>query len=214
MSQPNNGAAGDDAALAGEIGAAGGLTSKSPFDNFDVDFDNIRSRRDRARQKKAEKEAAKAAAAEADAQALMANVDAEASTGDFESSVPSAVRRPTSLATRARTTGSEPAQQSTTITSFFGFANRNQQQNEEGFEDRIREPQYVEIGPRKVAIWPYDDYHLIQKVYYQRLEDKKANAGDDEDEAKAADARETAVPDTSSIPIFQRPTDPPGTSRQ
>ena len=212
-SNNNNIPAGEDAALAGEIGAAGGLTSKSPFD-FDVDFDQVQRRRERARRAKAEREAEKAAAE----QALLSAVDDGDNDGDkamgaASAAVPSAVnKRPASIASRAKTTGSDMQGTSgtTTITSFFGFANRNNQSAaEDGMEERMREPQYVEIGPRKVAIWPYDDYHLIQKAYYERLGDNKVAESDEDDEDNAA-SREAAaaMPDTNSIPIFQRPADP------
>lgn len=210
MSQPNhrrNQTTGDapvDAGFAGEISAAAGLNTKSPFD-FGVDFDQVQKRRDRARKEKAEKAAAAAVAA----QPLMSAMDVEDESKEAVAAPDaSAVKRPSSLAHRAKTTGADMGQ-AKTITSFFGFANRNQAAAvADGVDDFIREPQYLEIGPRKVAIWPYDDYHLLQKAYYERLKDKNHKHDRDGDESKA-DASRDAVPDTNSIPIFQRPNDPP-----
>ena len=194
----------DDAALAGEIGAAAGLsTNKSPFD-FDVDFDQVQRRRDRARARKAEKEAAKQAndTEELAKQALLTAVDAQ---DVLPAAVPLAggPRRPANVL-RAKTTGTDlPNQTGTGITSFFGFANRKQGEDHDGIDDQ---PQYLEIGPRKIAIWPYDDYHLLQKAYYERLMDPQAMDISTEDVDILPPTSPTA--DATSIPIFQRPTDP------
>ena len=202
-SQTTDGPVGNDAGLAGEIGAAGGLTSKSPFD-FDVDFDRVQKRRDVARRAKAEKEAAARAVAE---KPLLSAVDAEEEKAVAE--VAPSPRRPAALTgARAKTMG-DVATQASIVTSFFGFANRNQQTVDDGIDTTEWQPKYVEIGPRKVAIWPYDDYHLIQKVYYERLRDKSAAREADGEDGEAKAERENALPDTSSIPIFQRPVDPP-----
>jgi hypothetical protein len=187
------------ALLSGEIAAAAGLgANKSPFD-FDVDFDQVQKRRDRARKVKADKAAAAAAATAP----LMSHVDEAAADEKLEAE--SSPKRPSTVS-RSKTTGMDMPQTSTTITSFFGFANRAQTTTTEGDEDRAREPQYLEIGPRRVAVWPYDDYHLLQKAYYEKLEDTTAMG-----ESKMTDvSTESAMPapDTGSIPIFQRPADP------
>lgn len=49
-----------------------------------------------------------------------------------------------------------------------------------------------------IALWPYDDYHLTQKMFYEKLEEKEAK-GDSDEQGESV----------SSIPIFSRPNDPP-----
>lgn len=49
-----------------------------------------------------------------------------------------------------------------------------------------------------IALWPYDDYHLTQKVFYEKLEEKE-DKGDSEEDADGV----------SSMPTFSRPDDPP-----
>lgn len=61
-----------------------------------------------------------------------------------------------------------------------------------------------------LARWPYDDYHLTQKVFYEKLEEKeeaKAKGGSDTASAQGkGDGPNNAA---SSIPVLSRPNDPP-----
>ena len=72
-------------------------------------------------------------------------------------------------------------------------------------KEELEEPRetLMKISQRKLAIWPYDDYHLIQKAYYERLGDRNTGTGLEEVKSQTPE-----VVDNSSIPIFQRPADP------
>lgn len=84
----------------------------------------------------------------------------------------------------------------------------------------------VTIGRRKIAVWPYDDYHLIQKVYYEKLQESALEAQQQQNSknrspnkqdlaAQQMKHQQTATQATAqrqqdqSIPIFSRPADPP-----
>lgn len=81
---------------------------------------------------------------------------------------------------------------------------------------------FLQIGNRRLVIFPYDDYHLVQKAYYERMDDttpkpfdknnKNKNQQQDNNNNNNAvvdDSSSTGGGTTSSIPIFQRPADPP-----
>jgi hypothetical protein len=60
---------------------------------------------------------------------------------------------------------------------------------------------HILVGKKKIQVarWPYDDYHLTQKVFYEKLEEKELQGDSQEDLGESM----------SSIPIFSRPNDPP-----
>jgi hypothetical protein len=75
------------------------------------------------------------------------------------------------------------------------------------------------IGNRRLVIFPYDDYHLVQKAYYERMDDttpkpfdKSSSSSKKNNQSTSSDKSSNVVVDktaNSSIPIFQRPADPP-----
>jgi hypothetical protein len=85
-------------------------------------------------------------------------------------------------------------------------------------EDRS---QPVVVGNKRLALWPFDDYHLVQKLYYTKLQEIDTNnatsntqTGPRSRNADGKDATSTAMTaanndQQSSIPIFSRPADPP-----
>jgi hypothetical protein len=71
--------------------------------------------------------------------------------------------------------------------------------------DRNRREGTILVTRKKIPIacWPYDDYHLTQKLFYEKLEEKETKGGGDYD-------KNGIIGDSmSSIPIFSRPHDPP-----
>ena len=83
------------------------------------------------------------------------------------------------LSQRAKTTGDVPLtgagmqmQQQQQRRGFFGFNKSKDSQPSDIIEEE--EPMYcgpLFVGKRKLAVWPYDDYHLVQKLYYEKLDD-------------------------------------------
>ena len=81
------------------------------------------------------------------------------------------------------------------------------------------EPVYV--GKKRLAIWPYDDFHLLQKIYYEKLEESAQKDrqkrdhetdDDDSDDVRGGEKKEAHEVRESSVPIFSRPPDPPDIS--
>lgn len=62
---------------------------------------------------------------------------------------------------------------------------------------------YIGKNKRMLARWPYDDYHMVQKMFYEKLEELETNGNT---EKNGADNNSNNM---SSIPIFSRPQDPP-----
>jgi len=63
-----------------------------------------------------------------------------------------------------------------------------------------------------VVRWPYDDYHLTQKMFYEKLEEKESKAtATNNTNTTGAGGGDSIMEEQnmSSIPIFSRPNDPP-----
>lgn len=83
---------------------------------------------------------------------------------------------------------------SNTAYSFFKFNNTNNamKDNKDGgdksdddddmiYEDaNLNNLQPVEVGKRKISVWPYDDYHIIQNEYYKTIRQLKMDELQDE----------------------------------
>jgi len=151
----------------------------SPFD-FDVDFDQVQKRRDRAR-------AAKEASKEEEAQAILPNMDEEAPKAQ--------PHRPNLITQRAKTTGDAP-----TGRGFFSAFLSTDNETGEVLQDSEIETGPFKVGNKCLAVWPFDDYHQVQKLYYEKLAE-----GPDAEQRRDLTANEQS----SSIPIFSRPADPP-----
>jgi len=194
----------------GEGADAAAAAAKAPFDDFD--FSTTKKRRERAKQ-------AKENAKEEAEKPLVANMDAEGGVPSSESSGKK-IKRPNIVRARAKTTGTDVKQGAHSRTkTFFGFGGKDAIQEELDdviYEDTLMDMQSITIGSRKVAVWPYDDYHLVQKVYYEKLgrSEARKKKQEAEDESGGESKREKDAPaaapvDQSSIPIFSRPADPP-----
>ena len=193
----------------GEGADAAAAAAKAPFDDFD--FSTTKKRRERAKQ-------AKENAKEEAEKPLVANMDAEGGAPSSEITGKK-IKRPNIVKARAKTTGTDHAKQGHSRTkTFFGFGGKEAIQEEMDdviYEDTFMDMQSITIGSRKVAVWPYDDYHLVQKVYYEKLGRSEARKKKQEAEyegggesKKEKDAPAAAHVDQSSIPIFSRPADP------
>lgn len=165
----------------------GKIDSSNPFD-FDVDFGKVQARRERARAAKQE------AKPEAE-KPILQYVDAE-----DEPTKPIGPRRPNIVTRAMTTTTAELAvasqQHKRKATGFFGF------KKDAPLPDFTETPATdlhadIRVGNLRLAVWPYDDYHLVQKVYYERLQELTS------DEKKEVEAQ------PQSVPIFARPADPP-----
>jgi len=191
---------------AGGEGGKPDASSANPFD-FDVDFNKVAARRQRAR-------AAKENAKDDAVKPILPGIDADDGdgTGLQQQGIQSSDgqrRRPNIIAHRSKTTGDVPSsaqqQQQQQRRGFFGFSKNKDvavdaAASAEETVEELRGP--FAVGKRRLSVWPYDDYHLIQKAYYERLE----NDNDDiKTEKKEADTPREA----SSVPVFSRPVDPP-----
>jgi hypothetical protein len=173
--------------------------STNPFD-FDVDFSKIQKRRDRAKAAKEERK-------HEDEKPLMPGMDSdqplpsdEGNDGYHDKEGKSGARRP-KIVTRAKTTGTDIQQKDkakgTTFRSFFG-AHGQTEESAADMDYYQLDDQPVQVGGRRIALWPYDDYHLVQKLFFEKLIEEKKEQG----EKKQPDSIE------SSVPIFSRPNDP------
>jgi hypothetical protein len=183
--------------------------------DVDVDFAQVQKRRERAK-------AAKDATREPDERPILEQMDHDLgdATTPTNVDVPPTVAPTTSkrrdrtrpkIVTRAKTTGSE-IPDSSKKKSFFGFKSTVQ---EEILLDQDRDMEPIMVGTKCLAIWPYDDYHLVQKMYYEKLEhrmDDDAQPRTPSSSFLSANSKNglssPTMPD-SSIPIFSRPPDPP-----
>ena len=189
---------------------SGGEKSKdSPFD-FDVDFSQVQKRRERAK-------AAREAEKEEAAQAILAGMDAvDPLEGSSSGTTPAkGPRKPRFIHHRARTTGTDVPSSSMTQSRGFFRAFRTGSEvptMDVVLEDHVEERQPFSVGNKHIAVWPFDDYHMVQKLYYTKLEEQKIDANDSPRHA-ATDLKEAAASVSndqhqSSIPIFSRPADP------
>jgi hypothetical protein len=186
-------------------------TSDNPFD-FDVDFSKIQKRRERAKAAKEERK-------NDDEKPILSGMDSEGRRGPSaadgalgenaaDKEGRSGIRRP-NIVSRAKTTGTEvsnkdKAKTSTTFRSFFGTQG-SLEESAMDFDYYQAEDQTIQIGNRKIGMWPYDDYHLIQKLFYEKLaEEKKDQSGDKKNKKEQQQSSSLE----SSVPIFSRPQDP------
>lgn len=165
--------------------------SADPFD-FQVDFDKVQKRRERAA-------AAKEAAKSPEEQAILPQMDVVPDASEVVSP-PTTEETATSRRPRPKVVQARRSDAKNARGSFFTGRFSSQQQEEELLEGSERDLEPFMVGKQKLSIWPYDDYHLVQKLYYENMEEKET-VEDDKDEPKP-------VVD-SGLPIFSRPPDPP-----
>ncbi|KAL7566211.1 hypothetical protein ACA910_011281 [Epithemia clementina (nom. ined.)] len=185
--------------------------NNNPFDLGDVDFAKVQKRRDarRAAKEQAKEDAAKALLQGMDAtdEGMDIAASAEAEKTQQSQRKSGQNQQKPKVVIRSKTVGAEVAgqskQQNNIMNSILGTFVHKEKETiiEESTEPRET---LVKVGQRKLAIWPYDDYHLVQKAYYERLGDGTGGSDQEEMQTQAAE-----VVDNSSIPIFQRPADPP-----
>lgn len=124
-------------------------------------------------------------------------------------------RRPNLVTQRAKTTGDvalsgigQLQQQQQQRRGFFGF-NKAKDALMPSDAPEEDEPVYcgpLVVGKRRLAVWPYDDYHLVQKLYYEKL-DEGGGGGGDQVESKE-DAYASSAVEPATAPMFRRPPDP------
>jgi hypothetical protein len=184
-------------------------TASNPFD-FDVDFTEVQKRRERAKARKQQQQQQQAALTMDPAQAaLLPHMDEPSPSEKILQQAPASEPRRPNIVSRAKTTGSEPKDRRKHFFSAF------QKPNEEdivAFEKPSLEP--IQVGTRCLAVWPYDDYHTVQKLYYEKLRHRRDDDTQNDNlmtpKAMTQDNHSTASSTMeSSIPIFQRPPDPP-----
>jgi hypothetical protein len=202
--------------------AAGKQANSNPFDDYD--FSQVQKRRERAKQAKenAKDDAEKSLLANADADnPLVAPVNLE--TGKK-------VRRHNIIkaSNKAYDGGVKERKKAA---NFFGFGQQMTGDSDTAnYEDSVIDLTPINVGNKTLAVWPYDDFHLIQKAYYEKLgetkeqlsthEEEDAAAADDlanatggatskEKEARQRQQQQQMMEQQSSIPIFSRPPDPP-----
>ena len=209
-------------------------SAASPFD-FDVDFSKVQQRRERVRAEKErkKKEDQKALLSALDASIEPSRPAAAAVSGDDGFISPSVTgaegvplahhqhtrsmdtggaRRP-KVVTRSKTESAEEISQlrgqknlvNQMGTMFNAMVGNERKDSIEEELDQHPVETMIRIGQRRLAVWPYDDYHLIQKSYYEKLDETGGALLDQHQESLA----QQEMVDNSSIPIFQRPVDPP-----
>lgn len=172
----------------------------NPFDDYD--FSQVQKRRERARQ-------AKESAMDDSEKPLVANMDAD--------SVPEItgkrVRRHNIVKAKLRNASSagEMASLQRTKKNFFGigFAKDFVSDSNEPtiYEETTIDTTPITVGNKTLAVWPYDDYHLVQKLYYEKL-DEAASITQTSTENSNKKDKERVSEQQSQIPIFSRPADP------
>jgi hypothetical protein len=221
--------------------AAAASSSSNPFD-VAVDFDQVQQRRARAREaKQREEERAAAVAADTWKQPILPLADV----------TDEAYAKP-SFPSRAKTTGTDlptaasaaAAPTKSAFSGIFGFGGRGGDVDHHAVTDDDAADQgllilpsagpgrrdVIKAGKKKLAVWPYDDYHLIQKAYYEKMEEQM-NASESNNNNAAAKLKnwisgnthrgmppqphqlhsqnpEAAAVVAGQIPMLSRPVDP------
>jgi hypothetical protein len=184
--------------------------SSNPFGN-DVDFSEIQRRRDRAK-------AAKESAKEPAAQSILAGMDAvdpENTQNSHSMRAPKSPRhKPNIIHHRAKSSGDAPANAPVASRGFFSAFRSGldvPQEDTNADDDNDAELGPFLIGNRCVAVWPFDDYHVVQKLYYEKLlEFDHSSPRHNNNNNELSKNKDNAIVDQqSSIPIFSRPADPP-----
>ena len=188
--------------------AGGGGTN--PFD--DLDFSNVHKRRERAKQ-------AKATGGE-----TMSAVEEQAAAPTEV--VSKKMRRHNLVRAKSHHTKSSEYQDHhhrhnrKKASNFFGFggggggiAEGNEHGDDEGmYEVGNVDMTPIRVGQRKVSIWPYDDYHVLQQHYYEKLQEEEEKVDSQQSKSEEKEQEQKSLPvmeQSSSIPIFSRPPDPP-----
>ncbi len=172
----------------------GSLTDKggdNPFD-FDVDFEQVQRQR-RAKVQEATKEES----------------HAPSSFEETEYNKKSEKRRPNLIQERAKTTGSDVAAntgKSRFFSAFYSSADDAPVAAAQDDDYAIQEGTF-KVGKRCLSVWPFDDYHLVQKMFYEKLQD--GDTSSKHSSSPRHESKEDLVDQQSSIPIFSRPADPP-----
>jgi hypothetical protein len=140
------------------------------------------------------------------------------------------MKRPNLVLIKAKTTGTHSDLTTSTAQqqrkkNFFGFGKDNPSSSGDYFgghhnshdgvvyERTLIDMTPIAIGNKTITIWPYDDYHLTQKLYYESIlhprTPKSPAAAAALEPATPAPTTQPSLHHQSSIPIFSRPADPP-----
>ena len=203
-------------------------TQSSVFDDYD--FSQVKTRRERAKQ-------AKEQSKEDAEKSLLQHMDSQDSTNNNNNTntnntnsitndlTGKKVKRPNLVLIKAKTTGTHSdltTAQQQRKKNFFGFGKDNPSSSGDYFgghhnsndvvvyERTLIDMTPIAIGNKTITIWPYDDYHLTQKLYYESILHPRTPKSP---AAAALEPAPTPQPSLhqhqSSIPIFSRPADPP-----
>jgi hypothetical protein len=189
-------------------------TAANPFEDFD--FSQVQKRRERAKQ-------ARENAKDDAEKSLVANMDASDPVHSSAQALDMGKKKTKKhniVMARAKTTGGGGGEIPTTNrikTSFFGFKKDTVAPDPSElltYEEKEIDTRPIKAGKKTLAVWPYDDYHVVQKLYYEKLEEaeqkgKNKNKKTSEEEKKTTEKTEPLTDQQSSIPIFSRPADPP-----
>jgi hypothetical protein len=217
----------------GAPAAAPAPSSSNPFDN-NVDFSQVQKRRDRAR---AAKEAQKEEAAKpilsgmdmSDPVPTVLDPETAAAIAASRAAAPAGMSKTAQMHHRAKTmaAGSEAFSKNAVVSSLFGaFGQTRAEVADPTFDNLVvaKDRQLsVQAGHKKLAVWPYDDYHVVQKGYYEKLaqpgEKKGAKNGNRNMLDSSFDTMGIGgigggmnmmnMNNGSQIPVLARPADPP-----
>lgn len=169
----------------------------NPFD--DLDFSSVQKRRERAKQAKQQ-------------QPTMEDVVAETTTTE-PAAVSKKIRRHNLVrAKHAHNTTAAPTttdQNRKKAANFFGFGGtETTPEGSDVYEVGAVDMTPIAVGNKKLTIWPYDDYHVIQKHYYERLHNQDGESKTMDTKEPDEDEPLPVMEQSSSIPIFSRPPDP------
>jgi Exocyst complex component Sec6 len=202
--------------------AANKQSNSNPFDDYD--FSQVQKRRERAKQAKedAKDDAEKSLLANADADTMVAPINLETGKKVRRHNIIRASNKPYDGGVKERKK----------TANFFGFGQQMTGDSDTAnYEDSVIDLTPINVGNKTLAVWPYDDFHLIQKAYYEKLGESKEQLSTHEEEDAAAAEDDQAntmggattkekeqrqrqqhqqmIEQQSSIPIFSRPPDPP-----
>ena len=163
----------------------------------DYDFSQAKKRREQAKIAKQESNVSEAE------QPLVAHMDAADAAAPLEST--KKVRRHNIVSAQTKSAALDKASKKA---NFFGFGNQVESQEPTIYEDTLIDTTPITVGRKHIDVWPYDDYHLVQKLYYEKLESAEAMPKRSP-ESKSKDLEASTTAQQSSIPIFSRPADPP-----
>jgi hypothetical protein len=206
--------------------AAPAPSSSNPFDFGDVDFSKVQKRRERAR---AEKESQKEEAAKPILQGMDVTdivptvLDSKTAAAIAAARTVSGSSKPAAAHARSKTVGAEAAfttGKNAVVSGLMGAFGQTRVEVVDPTFDNLVSAQdrrlSIQAGHKKLAVWPYDDYHVVQKTYYEKLAQpekkgskKDKNMMDTSYDSIGSSSGMNNFGTQSQIPVLARPADPP-----